>query len=119
MKRSTLCSYGNKHVPVLLAFLLLNLFALSQDRPITGKVTATTNGTPLPGVTVRVKDKQTTTTTDDQGSFTINASRGVSLVFTSVGYASQEVIVGDGSNVDVTMAASNNGLVEVIVVGYG
>jgi len=102
-----------------LVCLLMNTLAFSQDLRITGKVNASANRNPLSGVTVRVKDGQTATTTDDQGNFTINAPKGSRLVFTYVGYSLNEVIVGNSTNLEVNLEASTSGLDEVVVVGYG
>jgi TonB-linked SusC/RagA family outer membrane protein len=104
---------------MLLSFMLLTTWAFSQDVKITGKVLASSNSTPLSGVTVRVKDKKTATTTNADGNFTINASRGATLQFSYVGYTINEVIVGGNTNIEVKLEGSNKGLDEVVVVGYG
>jgi TonB-linked SusC/RagA family outer membrane protein len=106
----------------LLMFLALTLsgpLAFSQDLNITGTVSAGTNSTPLSGVTVRVKERQTTTTTNEDGAFTITAPKGSTLVFTYVGYAMREVAVSNDTKINVQLNASAGGLDEVVVVGYG
>ena len=94
-------------------------FAFSQDFNITGKVSNSANNTPLSGVTVRVKEKQTATTTKEDGTFTITAPKGSTLVFTYVGYVLREVAVTNNANVNVQLSTSTGGLDEVVVVGYG
>ncbi|MBA4166900.1 MAG: TonB-dependent receptor [Chitinophagaceae bacterium] len=86
--------------------------------PITGKV-VDENNNPLAGVTVQVKNSDVTATTNESGNFSINAenSRAI-LVFSYVGYASQEVAAGSSIVIHLLRAA-NNDLGEVIVVGYG
>lgn len=112
-------SYGGRQILLLITLLLLNTLAFPQDLRITGKVTSGGNNTPLSGVTVKVKQNQTTTTTNDEGAFGINASRGTSLVFTYVGYTPAEVVVGSSAVINVRLEALDKGLDEVVVVGYG
>ncbi|MEO5997043.1 MAG: TonB-dependent receptor [Chitinophagaceae bacterium] len=112
-------SNKGRQILVLIALMLLNTLAFSQDVKISGKVLANANGTALSGVTVHVKERQTTTTTNTEGNFTINAPKGAHLVFTYVGYVAQEVLVGNNTSIDIKLEASNKGLDEVVVVGYG
>ncbi|MEJ7768989.1 MAG: TonB-dependent receptor plug domain-containing protein, partial [Chitinophagaceae bacterium] len=111
--------YGGMRLFVFLSCMLTSILAFSQDVRLTGTVSAGTLGTPLSGVTVSVKNRQTTTTTNEQGNFTINAPKGATLVFTYVGYTLNEVVVGNNTNLDVKLQNSNSGLDEVVVVGYG
>ncbi|WP_461115356.1 TonB-dependent receptor [Spirosoma jeollabukense] len=87
--------------------------------PITGRVTDE-KGEGLPGVSVVVKGSQRGTTTDPNGQFQLDLpERNVILVFSFVGYESQEVTVGAQSTLNVTLTVSEKGLQEVVVVGYG
>lgn len=111
--------YGGMRLPMLLSFMLMATLAFSQEIKITGKVSGT-NGIPLSGVTVNVKNKRTTTTTNEQGIFDINASKGENLIFTYVGYLASEVMIGNNANLDINMQTSASTLEEIIVpVGYG
>ncbi|MDR6782596.1 TonB-linked SusC/RagA family outer membrane protein [Pedobacter africanus] len=83
-----------------------------------GTVTDKT-GNPLPGVSIRVKDAGTGTASDAQGRYTIAASRGATLLFSSVGYLSQEIQVGSQTTLNVKLQEDNADLTEVVVVGYG
>ncbi|MCE6992634.1 TonB-dependent receptor [Dyadobacter sp. CY323] len=90
------------------------------DRQVTGKVTdgATTEG--LPGVNVVIKGSQTGTVTDANGSYSLNIpDAGAILVFSYVGFLSQEVEVGTRTSLDVQLVADAKSLSEVVVVGYG
>ena len=90
------------------------------DRSIKGKVADKGNGEGLPGVNVIVKGTSTGTTTDAEGNYTITvADAGATLVFSFVGYISQEVAVGTKSVVDVTIESDSKALSEVVVIGYG
>ncbi len=122
MKKKHLQAFYRGRKFLLFLFLFLSLISsrsFSQDQKITGRVLASTNGTPLSGVTVKIKDKKTATTTNADGSFTINAPKGASLQFSYVGYQLNEVTVGNNANLEVKLDASNQGLDEVVVVGYG
>lgn len=89
---------------------------------INGKVTDD-GGLPMPGVTVKIKGTNVSTQTDTQGRYTLNTADanadGVVLVFSFIGYASQEVSVSGNSLINVQLKAASNSLNEVIVVGYG
>ncbi|HEU4903544.1 MAG TPA: TonB-dependent receptor plug domain-containing protein, partial [Flavisolibacter sp.] len=83
---------------------------------VTGKVTDQKDGSPIPGVTVAVKNAQRSTVTSAEGSFTISAPENGTLVFTSVGYQSIERPVNNAAN--VAMTAGENAMTEVVVTGY-
>jgi TonB-linked SusC/RagA family outer membrane protein len=100
----------------LLLFTHLTIAGFAQQ-PISGRVAA--GDTALVGVTVQVKGTTTSTQTDANGQFTINASPNSTLVFSSVGYESEEVKVGNRSTFDVRLQSSSHQLEQVVVVGYG
>ncbi|QDK79045.1 TonB-dependent receptor [Spirosoma sp. KCTC 42546] len=87
--------------------------------PIIGKVTDE-KGEGLPGVSIVIKGTQRGTTTDPRGQFQLEIpDRSTTLVFSFVGYESQEVKPGDQATLNVTLKVSERGLQEVVVVGYG
>lgn len=89
------------------------------DIQVTGKVTGPI-GEPLPGVSVTIKGTQTGTTTDPQGNFSLTVpDENVVLVFSYVGFTSQEIRVGNRTTVNVTLQASTQAMDEVVVIGYG
>ncbi|HEY0108331.1 MAG TPA: SusC/RagA family TonB-linked outer membrane protein, partial [Fibrella sp.] len=92
--------------------------ALAQERTITGRVSD--EQISLPGVTVTVKGSTRGTTTDAEGTYRISVpnDRAV-LVFSSVGFTSQETVVGNRSAINITLANDERALNEVVVVGYG
>ena len=75
-------------------------------------------GAGLPGVNVLVKGTNNGTQTDANGRYTIDAPAGATLVFSFVGYASQEVTVGERSTVDLALVPDSKALSDVVVVGY-
>lgn len=87
---------------------------------ITGKVTDAKNN-PLQGVTVLVKGTKTGTSTGSNGTFTLpNAPQTGTLVFSSAGFATQEIsISGTSGVVEIVLAEQASALNEVVVVGYG
>ncbi|OGX83763.1 hypothetical protein BEN49_12050 [Hymenobacter coccineus] len=86
--------------------------------PITGRV-VDEKGVGLPGVNVVVKSGTTGTSTDPDGNFSLTVPDGATLVFSFVGYTSQEVAVGNQTTVNIALAPDAKSLSEVVVVGYG
>jgi TonB-dependent starch-binding outer membrane protein SusC len=111
MKRKLLMSF---------VFVLTLLFRVSaQDRTVTGKVTSSEDGSPLPGVSVSVKGLTRGATTGSDGTFKISVPANATLNFSFVGFKKQSVVVGTKSNVDVVLASDASEIEEVVVVGYG
>lgn len=97
----------------------ITTMALAQGRTVTGKVTASDDGSGLPGVNIIEKGTNNGTVSDANGDFTINVGSNATLVFSFVGYQSQEVVVGDRTTVNAEMLSDVTALSEVVVVGYG
>ncbi|SDP28431.1 TonB-linked outer membrane protein, SusC/RagA family [Mucilaginibacter sp. OK268] len=90
-----------------------------QEIPVTGIVTDET-GAPILGVSVTVKGSSVAVSTDIKGGFKIKVPDGSAvLVFRSVGYLTQEVVVGNNTVIDVQLKTDSKSLNEVVVVGYG
>jgi TonB-linked SusC/RagA family outer membrane protein len=105
---------------LLISLLQLTIFSFAQNNfPVTGKVTDNT-GKPLEGVTVQVKGTTTTAVTKADGSFSINAPSGKSvLVFSSVGFSSQEVPIDNKGQLSLSLSTADNSMDQVVVIGYG
>lgn len=101
--------------------LLVSTQILSaQDRVVTGKVSDTKDVTGVPGVTVIAKGARTGTQTGPDGTFSITVGPNVTiLVFSSIGYVTQEVNIAGKTNVEVFLEINNASLGEVVVTGYG
>ena len=104
---------------LFLTGLLLPLMTLAQGISVSGKVTEA-SGESLPGVSVLIKDSSMGTVTDVDGSYSLSVSSGeVTLVFSFVGYANKEVLVGNQTTIDVVLDEQVSQLDELVVVGYG
>lgn len=112
-----------KRVNLRLSFLTIAItliaFIAQGQTSISGKVTDA-NSEPLPGVTVRVKDKNVFAQTNINGAYKIdNVAANDVLIFTFVGFKNNEVLVGQKQEINVTMENAIGSLNEVVVVGYG
>ena len=96
--------------------LVLSSMAMTNAQTVSGIVIA--DGQPLPGATVLVKGTATGTTTDFDGNFTIAANSESTLVISYVGFSSKEVLVGNQTQINVTLETDNK-LDEVVIIGYG
>lgn len=102
---------------LLSAIFCLLINAMAQNRTITGRIT-NANGEAVAGASVLVRGTSIGTTTNSNGNFTLTVpARARTLVVSSVNMATQEVAI-TGNNINVTLAASNTNLQEVVVVGY-
>src|SRR5690606_17480710 len=90
-----------------------------QSIVVEGKITDRDN-LPIPGISIRVKEKQTATLSDDNGNYQITvSSEDDVLEFSSLGYISDERRVGEQRIINVTLDASMTSLDDVVVIGYG
>lgn len=105
---------------VCLFLLASQSFAQAQTRTVTGKVTSSEDPEGLPGVSVIIKGTTQGTTTDLDGEYEIEIADGsTTLVFSFIGFVSQEVAVDNQSQIDVNLDFDMQDLGEVVVVGYG
>lgn len=89
------------------------------DKTVTGKVTDE-NGAELPGVSVLVKGTLLGTTSDQDGRYSISVPEGSAiLVFSYVGYTSEEMVIGNQTTINLSLSPDTKALNEVVVVGYG
>src|SRR5690606_8131154 len=101
--------------------LLLYSFSLTAQvaKTVQGSVTSAEDGVTLPGVNVLVKGTNTGTSTDFNGFYSINATPTDILVFSYLGFESQEVTVGNETQINLQLTESLNALDEIVVIGYG
>jgi TonB-dependent starch-binding outer membrane protein SusC len=105
---------------VLLFVLLLgSIQAWAQKSTVAGRVTSGDDGTGLPGVSIVEKGTTNGTVSDSDGNYSVSVSQNAVLVFSFVGYTSQELEVSGRTKVDVTLMTDVTALSEIVVVGYG
>ncbi|MBW3130111.1 SusC/RagA family TonB-linked outer membrane protein [Hymenobacter profundi] len=105
---------------LLLGFVVPSAYAQTgAARAVTGVVTAASDNSPLPGVTVVVKNTTNGATTNGDGRFTLQAAPGTVLVFSFIGYTSQERTVEASGEISVSLRESAQQLQEAVVTGYG
>ncbi|WP_316832680.1 TonB-dependent receptor [Pedobacter aquatilis] len=109
-----------KLLKCLLFFMVLLVMKVSaQDRTITGVVKAKEDGLPVPGVSVKVKGTSISTSTDASGAFSIRANANQSILFSYIGFLTQDIPVGNKSVINVSLLMDAQNLQEVVVTdGY-
>ena len=91
---------------------------VTQDVKVTGKITSA-NGEPVAGVSVKIKGSTVGTSTDAAGNYSISVPDGARLVFSSIGYATEEVAVGTRTEINIVLQIAAKDINEVVVIGYG
>lgn len=109
---------GKRLITTLLVLLTIGVQAFAQSA-VSGRVTDET-GEPCVGANVLVKGTTIGTMTDLDGKYSLtDVRKGAILVFSSIGYTSQEVRLGSSSVVNVVLKSDADFLNEVVIVGYG
>lgn len=103
---------------LLLALLFIPTVILAQST-VTGKVTEQASALPIPTANVVIKNTTKGTTTDFDGQFTIEANKGDVLVFSYVGYNTQEITYNGESTLNIKLVEDAALLDEIVVIGYG
>jgi len=102
----------------LVWMLALSGHVLAQT--VSGRITASENSEPLPGVSVIVKGTTQGTTTNNEGRYTLTLSgANPTLVFSYIGYVREEIAVNGRRTIDLSLKADTKSISEVVVVGYG
>lgn len=109
---------------MMFMLIVLGLFAsgvaIAQERTITGTVTSADDGSPLPGVNVLLKGTRLGTVTNATGAYSIKVpDKGGKLVFSFIGFTTQEIAIGISNTINVAMKWDIDELKEVVVTGYG
>lgn len=103
-------------------FLLLSFFTLSlyaQQVKLTGNVTSASDKEPMIGVTIMVKGTPTGTVTDFDGNYSLEVPSNSTIIFSMIGYKTQEIKVNNRTHINVALAEDVEALDEVVVIGYG
>lgn len=109
-----------KHIGLLGLFSLITLISFAQQSvTVSGQVIDSTNSSSLKGVSVIVAGTQKGTLTNTLGNFSISVLPNATLTFQHVGYLPQSINVAGQSNINIVLSRVDEGLGEVVVVGYG
>ncbi|MDP5140423.1 MAG: carboxypeptidase-like regulatory domain-containing protein, partial [Spirosomaceae bacterium] len=93
--------------------------AYAKDITVEGTVSSADDNSATPGVSITVKGTNNGTVTDTEGKYKITVPENATLVFSFIGYETQEVAVNNQSIINVTLSLDTETLDEVVVVGYG
>ena len=104
---------------LLLFCALFFAFNLHAQTSVDGKVTDVDSSDPIAGVNVVVKGTSTGTASDFDGNFSISVSQGDVLVFSYVGYSTQEITYNGQLSLSISMSEDASQLDEVLLIGYG
>lgn len=105
--------------PLLVLVFVWSFCANAQDATVTGTVTSAQDGQPLPGVNVLVSGTTQGAVTDFDGNYSIVAGSNATLVFSYIGFTTQEIRVNGQNRVNASMIEDATSLDEVVLVGYG
>ncbi|WP_276371757.1 SusC/RagA family TonB-linked outer membrane protein [Chryseolinea sp. H1M3-3] len=109
-----------KRLPGFMIIFLISWASAVAQHTVTGRVTQSSDGAALPGVSVVVKGTNTGTSTDADGKFTIGVpSDNATLVLSFIGFTTQEIPVGSQTTLDVSMSEDTQQLSEVVVTALG
>jgi TonB-dependent starch-binding outer membrane protein SusC len=111
-----------KYYRALFTIVMISLasIASAQERTVSGTITSSEDGEPLPGVSIIIDKTQTGTITDLDGSYSLEvAGDNAVLNFSFIGFKAQSVNVGGKSVINLEMQVDLTALDEVVVVGYG
>src|SRR5579859_416012 len=107
-----------KLLVLLLGLVFCTTLSIAQSRPITGKITDS-KGSPIPGISIKIKGSRFGTSADADGTFRINIPANAVLIFSGVGFETREVKVGSETNLEILMKVSDANLSEVVVTALG
>ena len=99
--------------------VLMTTAAFAQNLTVSGNVTDASNGEPVPFASVHLQGTMTGVSTDAEGHYSLSVPADGILVFSSIGYKTQEVAVASRTHVNVVLESDNQYLDETIVVAYG
>lgn len=102
---------------ILMMFVLASVATFAQK--VSGVVTSSTDREPMPGVAIMVKGTSTGVVTDIDGNYSINVPADGTLIFSFIGFSTQEIVVGNQTTIDVVLEEETAMLEDLVVVGYG
>ena len=104
---------------LLFLFVSSTLSMYSQQNQVSGTVLSSEDNLPIVGANVLLKGQNFGTSTDFDGNFQISANKGSVLVFSYIGFETQEVVLSDQKSIQIVLKPNTAALEEIVVVGYG
>lgn len=104
---------------MVIALLTTYNLSAQNEKIITGSITSLKDGLTLPSVNIVVKGTSKSANADLDGKYSIQANRGEILVFSYIGYVTQQITVGNQEKINIALKEDVNNLNEVVVIGYG
>ncbi|RYG21351.1 MAG: hypothetical protein EOO07_02820, partial [Chitinophagaceae bacterium] len=117
-RQNFLLMKGMRIYYLLVGYLLASVPAFAQDITVTGRITDKQTNLPLEGASVGLKNTNTGSTVDAQGNYSIKAPANGTLVFSFMGYATQEVAISNRVLINIQLAKTDKDMDGVVVVGY-
>ena len=90
----------------------------SQQNQVSGTVLSSEDNLPIVGANVLLKGQNSGTSTDFDGNYQISAEKGAVLVFSYIGFETQEVILADQKSIQIVLKPNTAALDEIVVIGY-
>ena len=113
------CKHCFKRFSPVFLIVLSPFLLLAQTKKITGKVISGEDGKPISGVTIELLPSHNASQTDGEGTFSISAGSDTAMIASSVGFAKQQLRIGNATTFTFTLLHAKNELADVVVVGYG
>ena len=110
---------GKKFFSIALCLAVSVCSVFAQTRKVSGTVTDATTGEGVPAATVMIQGTHSGTSTDNEGQYSISVQVGAVLEFSSIGYVTASVKVGDSDVINVKLEEDKTLLDDAVVVGYG
>ncbi|KZS40465.1 SusC/RagA family TonB-linked outer membrane protein [Aquimarina aggregata] len=118
MKKKKTVFERKYHLLWIFTFLIISTVTKAQEKVnITG--TITDGNIPILGVNILVEGTNRGTVSDFDGNYSIQAAKGETLLFSSVGFEKQSIIVGEQNTINISLQESSEQLEQVVIVGYG
>lgn len=111
--------YLKINLTLIFVFALFINAKAQEQVTVSGQVTGFEDGESIPGVNVLQKGTRNGVVTDLNGNYSIKVTEGATLVFSSVGFITEEIEAGNQSKIDVAMMPDIKQLQELVVIGYG
>ena len=111
--------HARKSLLFIATFMLATLAAYAQQIEVKGIIRETGTQKPVPGVSVKLKNTNTGTSTDENGRYSLTVQSNDILLITAIGFAPITQPVNGRQTIDLHISTTSNALGEVVVVGYG